>query len=54
MRQVLLGLFVFVFVELSSATLVYKPLSMAFEDLPAKSGNFQYCLVIQFSFVFSS
>ncbi|KAL6227021.1 hypothetical protein ACLB2K_000980 [Fragaria x ananassa] len=36
MRQVLLGFSVLVFVELSSATVVYKPLSMAFADLPAK------------------
>ncbi|PRQ47396.1 putative transcription factor C2H2 family [Rosa chinensis] len=36
MRQALLGFSVIVFVELSSATVVYKPLSMAFADLPAK------------------
>ncbi|KAM5546790.1 receptor [Rosa sericea] len=36
MRQALLGFSVIVFVELSSATVVYKPLSMVFGDLPAK------------------
>ncbi|XP_050376136.1 receptor homology region, transmembrane domain- and RING domain-containing protein 1 [Argentina anserina] len=36
MKQVFLGFSVFVFVELSSATVVYNPLSMAFDDLPAK------------------
>lgn len=43
MWLVSLGFSVFVFVNvvgLSSATVVYKPLSMAFADLPAKFGNF--------------